>query len=171
MAAILALLASSCGDDGSSPTSPTNNAVNIAGTWTGTQDTISVTSGNHCVHQLMQNLAAQNRFSESLGFRIVQFEDLVTVTPSVASRNGGSYEGRVTGSDFSARFKGDTGALGQPTFCNNTDFVLVEKGGALTGHISAGSLSGTGTRDFYITDKNLNALATVTATYQFSVRK
>ncbi len=173
----LLLLAAGCGGGGegsgltfSSPTAPPDLS-NIVGTWSGTQNAVSSTSGSLCVHQLLQNQTARG-LSEPLQLKITQLLDnMVLITPTVSGKTAGSLQGRVNGSDFSASWMKDTGALGQPTFCSGTNYVLVEKGGALTGRVSSGTISGTGTRDFYITDKDLRELGLVTVTYEFSGRK
>jgi len=172
-AGLLAILFG-CGGGGgggsSTPTSPDAVVVNVAGSWSGTQTSVSSTSGNICVHQLIANLIRRG-LSETLEANIIQFQDLITITPKVGGINGGSYEGRITGSEFSASFKPSRGALGEPTFCSQQDFFLVEKGGAIQGRIGTGTLSGTGTRTSFITDRNLHQLGEITVTYQFSLRK
>ena len=172
-ACLLATVAGCSGSgSGDTPTSPSPTVVvtNLAGSWSGTQTSVSSTSGNLCVHELIANLIRRG-LSETLEVKVIQFQDLITITPKVGSTNGGSYEGRITGSDFSAGFKANTGALGVPTFCAQQDFFIVEKGGAMQGRIGTGTLSGTGTRTSYITDRNLRQVGEITITYQFSLRK
>jgi len=165
---------SACNGGASTPTSPEPpvSVAALSGTWTGTQSGVSSTSGNLCVHQLISNLIAASRLNEPLQWKITQFQSSIHVQAIVNGKTGGSYEGPVSASNFSASFKSGYGNLLTPTFCSGTDYVLAETGGAFNGQVGAGILTGTGTRQFDIYNRDLTVrLGQVTETYQFTVRK
>lgn len=169
----IAGLVIACGEGGgSSPTAPGTAATSIEGRWTGTQNSLSSTSGSHCVHQLLANLIADNRLKEGLDWEVTQALSSIHVKTWLSGVAGGGYEGHIDDLRFSASYRPEYGALLLPTYCSGKDFKLIEEGGALDGQVGSGILTGTGTRRFGIFNNSMNKrLGEVTISYQYSLRK